>query len=336
MNFDLMVNPAQTSVNLSTGSLPTYSLEVIVEAHDTITATGSMSFPDKPAVGDLKFTNTSKQEINLPTGTIVSTQGNDPIRFIIISSADVTIGPNKSQVIPARAIKPGTAGNLRANKLLIIEGIPTTDITVTNPSATRAGSDATVPAPTNQDLQILRARLFDQLKQSALVKMQSILPRDDILILPTMTMVETLEETAIPIVGEPGNDLEVSMRVRFQSQAVSGDVLNRLVSPVLDSSTPAGYISIDNSMVLTHLSQPSSSQDGTIHWTVSARRKLQVDILASQAIEIVKGMTVAQAKASLATSLPLSSLAQIELTPKWWPRLPYLAMRIQVAQAGIP
>ena len=193
-----------------------------------------------------------------------------------------------------------------------------------------------MPAPTTQDLQILRARLIDQLKQSALAEMQSILPGDDILIVPTMAMVDTLEETAIPSQDEPGNDLEVSMRVRFRSQAVSGDVLHRLVSPVLDSSTPAGYTSIDNSLELTHLSQPALSQDGTIHWTVSATRKLQVDILASQAIEIVKGMTVAQAKASLATSLPLSGLAQIELTPKWWPRLPYLAMRIQVTRAGIP
>ena len=336
INFDLTVNPAQTSVNLSTGSLPTYSMEVIVEGSDTVTATGSMSFPDKPAVGDLKFTNISKQAIKLPTGTIVSTQGKAPIRFIILTSADVMIGPNKSQVIAARAIKPGTEGNLRANKLLIIEGVPETDLTVTNPSATHAGSDATVPTPTTQDLQILRARLIDRLRQSALVKMQSILPDGDILITPTLTMVETIEETAIPLQSEPGNNLKVSLSVRLRSQAVSRDVLHRLVSPVLDASTPVGYISIDNSLELTHLSQPSLSQDGIIHWTVSATRKLQVNILASQATEIVKGMTVAHAKETLANSLPLNSLAQIELTPKWWPRLPYLAMRIQVNQAEIP
>ena len=110
------------------------------------------------------------------------------------------------------------------------------------------------------------------------------------------------------------------MRVRFQSQAVSSEVLRQLVIPILDSVTPSGYTSIDNTLEMTSLTQPTVAQDGSIHWTVSAKRDLQVNILASQANEIVTGVTVAEAKEILSSALPLKEHAQIELIPHWWPQ----------------
>jgi hypothetical protein len=220
--------------------------------------------------------------------------------------------------------------------LTVIEGGYGSDVIVTNPSATYSGTDATVPTPSTQDFQILQARLIDQLNQAALTELHSILPAEDTLITPTLSIVETLEVTSLPAKGEPGNQLEVTMRLHFQSQAVSGDILRRLVTPLLDSNTPVGYSPINNSLVITQLNQPSLAQDGTVHWTVSAVRNLQVDIPNNRAIDIVKGSTIAEAKERLAASLPLEDQAQIELAPKWWPRLPLLTMRIQVAQAGVP
>jgi hypothetical protein len=151
-----------------------------------------------------------------------------------------------------------------------------------------------------------------------------------------MSMIETLEETSIPSIGEPGNQLGLTMRLRFQSQVVSGVVLRSLVTPILDSDTPLGYSPIINSLEITQLNQPSLAQDGISHWTVKAVRKLQVDIQAYQAIDLVKGTTVAKAKEYLSASLPLMGQAQIVLTPSWWPRLPFMTMRIQVTQAEIP
>ena len=198
MNFDLTVNPDETSVNSSTGSLPTSNLEVIVEGHDTITATGTMVFADKPAFGNLKFTNNSKLPINLPAGTIVQHRAKIRVRFIIFSTSDIPIDSNQSEVIDARAVKPGASGNMQANKLVIIEGNHGLDLTVTNPSATQGGSDTTVPTPTIEDNQILRARLIEQLKQSALAELQSILSDDDTLITPTLMMVENSRRSFHP------------------------------------------------------------------------------------------------------------------------------------------
>jgi hypothetical protein len=336
IRFDLSADPSSTSINISTGLLPTYIREAIVEGHDTITATGSVIFPDEPALANLKFTNKSKRVINIPTGTIVATAGSDPVRYMTISTSDVTIDPNKSIIVPARSIKPGSSGNLPPSKLVVIEGDLGRDLKVTNPDATQGGTNATVPAPTAQDLQILEARLRSQLKQVALTQIQSILPDEDTLISPTLSIIETIDEASIPSIGEPGNQLELTVRLRFKSQVVSGEVLRSLVIPIIDSNTPVGYSPIISTLQITQLSKPSLSQDGIAHWTVTATRKLQVEIQTSQAIDLVKGATVAKAKEYLSASLPLIGQAQIVLTPSWWPRLPFLTMRIQVTQAANP
>jgi hypothetical protein len=336
MRFDLYADPSSTTINLSTNHLPTYNSEVIVEGSDIITATGSMIIPDDPALGDLKFTNNSKQAIDIPVGTIVATLDKDPVRFITKSAGAVTVYPNKSVIVTARAIKPGSSGNLLPKKLVVIEGDLRMNLTVTNPNATQGGTDATVPTPTEHDFHILSDHLRNQLKQAALTEMQSILPSEDTLITPTISMIETLNETSIPLIGEPGNQIELTMRLRFQSQAVSGEVLRSLVTPILDSNIPSGYLALRNSLAITQLTTPSLAQDGIAHWTVAAVRKLQVVIKAYQAIDLVRGETVANAKEDLTASLPLMDKAQIFLIPTWWPRLPFMSMRIRVAQAEIP
>jgi hypothetical protein len=336
MRFDLSADPASTIINYSTGRIPSSNQEVIVEGGDTITATGTVNIADDPALSSLKFTNESKLVIYIPPETIITTLGKDPVRFITTQSGDVAVFPTESVAVPARAIKPGRSGNLSPNKLVVIDGDLGQGLKVTNPKATQGGTDASVPSPTTQDLEELRSRLHSQLTQVALAQFQSVLPKGDTLISPTMAMVEVLEETTSPSVGEPGTKLELTTRLRFRSQVVAGEAIHSLVIPILDSNTPSGYSPLSNSLEITQLSNPSLAQDGSAHWTISVMRKLKVDIQDYQAINIVKGATISKAKEYLSSDLPLMAEAQIVLAPSWWPRLPLVPMRIQVFQAEVP
>jgi Baseplate J-like protein len=336
MRFDLFADPSISSINLSTGHLPTYSKEVIVDRHDTITSTGSMFIPDDPALGKLKFTNISKNVIHIPEGTIVATTGIDPVRFITTSSGIVTINPNTSIIVSTRALKPGISGNLSRNTLVIIEGNQDTGLSVTNPVGTQGGTDATFPSPTMQDLQSLRAQLYNQLEQAALINLQSMLPDGDTIITPTLSMIETLDESFMPSIGEPSNQLELNMRLRFECSVVSSEVIRNLVTPILDSNTPLGYSPVIDSLEITPVVHPSLGQDGIAHWTVSAVRKVQVVIQPNQVTDLIKGEMVTNAKEQLSASLPLMEQAHIILAPSWWPRLPFLTMRIWITQVGIP
>jgi hypothetical protein len=332
MRFDLSADPSLTAINLSTGSLTTYRQDVIVEGNDSITATGSAIIANEIAIGGLQFTNISNQKIFIPAGTIVATVGRNPVRFITSNINSVTVNPNQSINLTAHAIKPGSSGNLPPDNLVAIEGGLGLSLSATNPSATHGGTDASIPSPSSQDLRLLRDRLRSKLELAAMTEMQSILPDEDTLISPTLTIGETLVETYNPSIGAPGNRLELSLRLRIQSQVVSGEALRSLVTLILDSNTPNGYIPLLNTLEITRLSNPTFGEEGLPHWTILANRKLQVDIQENQVIENIKGVTVAQAVDRLSTSLPLAEHVQILLSPEWWPRLPFIPMRMEVVK----
>jgi len=332
MTLSLSADPSLTAINLSTGSLPIYTQEVTVEGRENVTTSGSVIIPDQVAIGGLRFTNISDRKITIPMGTVVTNLGSYPIRFVTSSNDDVTINPGNSVVLSARSIEPGISGNLPPNTLVAIEGELGTDLTVTNPYATHGGTDASVPAPTNQDIRLLREHLVEKLEQAALMELNTLIQTSDTLITPTLKIIEIIDETPTAAVGEPGNQLGLSMRLRFQSQVVAAEELSSLITPILDANTPTGYTPVESTMVLRQLTNPTLGEDGNAHWTISVQRKLQADIAAEQAINLINGLSTPQAIDRLKGSLPLTAEVQIILIPEWWPRLPLLPMRIQVVQ----
>jgi hypothetical protein len=336
IQLDLIADPSSNSANHSSGVLPTYRQEMIIEGRDTFTTTGLTGIPDEYALGELNFTNNSTQTVTIPIGTIVTTNESVPVRFITTSSSNVIVGANKTVSVPARAVKPGVSGNLPANSLLVIENSPGLALSVSNLSATRGGTNANVPSPSTYDLQTLRQRLESKLEQDALTQMQSYLPEGDQLILPTIALLETIEETQLPSITEPGDQLELFLRVKFQCQVISLGMLRNMLSKVLDERLPEGYSALPGTLVIAPLNEASQGKDGLFHYSITAKRELKADIPPSQIIGKLTGLTVAKAKDHLSATLPLASQADIKLAPSWWPRLPFTAMRIDLVFAENP
>jgi hypothetical protein len=334
ITLSLIADPSLSTVNLSTGGIPTYNQEVIVEGSESSPVTGSMIIPDQIAIGGLRFTNISDHEITVPKGTVVTSLGSDPVRFITSSKDNVTIPPGKSVMLSSRSIKPGTSGNVLANSLVAIEGVLGSDLLVTNLYPTHGGTDASVPAPTDQDIKLLREQLVRKLEQTAIMELNYITPTDDILITPTIKIVEIIDETPIPARGEPGKKLNLSMRLRVQSQVVAAEELLNLATPILEANTPTGYSPVENTIKIEQLTSPILGDNGIPYWKISAYRKLQPFIAIGQAINLVKGLSATQAMDRLNDSLPLAAETQIIIAPEWWPRLPLLPMRIQVIEPG--
>jgi hypothetical protein len=333
ITLSITTDPSLKTINLSSGSLPVYTQEVVVEGRDSLRTTGTVIIPDQAAIAGLRFTNNSNQKIYIPVGTVVTTLGSEPIRFITSLKNSISVDPGESVNLSAQAIQPGASGNLPAESLVAIEGDLGLELSVINPAATYGGSDAPVPAPNNQDLQVLRERLRESLAKAALVEIQSKLPSEDMIIPPSMKIIETLEEIYTPGVGEPGKKLDLAMRLKFQTQVVSGEVLRSLVIPIMDANLSSKYISIPDTLELTSLTTPTLSEDGKTHWSLQAQRKIQSDISEDQAVNKVKGLSIPLAIEILNDSFTLDGQTQITLTPRWWPRLPFLPMRIEVIQA---
>jgi hypothetical protein len=218
----------------------------------------------------------------------------------------------------------------------MIEGWMDPGVIVTNPYPTSGGSEIDVPAPTAQDLQTLRARLEQKIIQGASTELDSLVPEGDTLIPASISVVDNLLETPAPSIGEPGNLLELTVRLRLRAEVVPGEPVRSLAAPILDANLPEGYIPISNSLALTRQSEPILESDGCFHWSISASRKLQAEIQEIQAADRIKGSTIKSAQKILSASMPLAAPAQITIIPRWWPWLPLLTMRMQLVKAELP
>ncbi len=333
VSLELVADPSATTYNLTTGTVPTFSQETTVEGTETSTTTGTTMLPVRPASGTLKFTNNGKIEIILPARTIVTTLGNDRVRFMTASVDELAIKPNKSVMLEAVALKSGLSGNLSPNRLVAIEGPIGLDLIVTNPEATSGGQAISVPAPTSQDLEAIRQRLTKRLIQTAVTQLQANLPGDDSLIPASAVIVDVLDETINPQVGQPGERVELTQRLKIKVQAVTGENLRNMVIPLLDSSMPSGYSPVMDSLLISAQGSSVMGLDGKAYWTVNAQRSILAEIPINQVVDSIKGSTAAEAAARISKLMPLAEQVQIRIAPTWWPRLPFLSMHITLVQA---
>jgi hypothetical protein len=335
MLFDVIADPSISLINISTGSLPTYPMEVTIEGSDYLPTTGSVLVPARAASGSLLFTNISDHPVTIPAGTIVSTENNNPVQYITANSSETHLDVGETVLLVAQAMSVGSSGNLTEDELVKIEGILGQELVVTNPQATSGGREELVPGATSQDLANLRKRLIDHLLQAAEDHLRSNLSEGDYLITPSVDDVETLEESVFPAVGQPGNQLELTLRIRVQGQVVSATSLHSMINPIMDAYTPAGYAYVEGSLEVSPYSQPSSLGQGRYGWSILATRRLRANISTERAVQLVVGKSKAQASAQLASTLPINLPAQIDLSPSWWPRMPFLGMRIELSTEGI-
>ncbi len=336
MQVSLTSDPAALGIDNSTLTLPAYLQTIVVEGSQVISTTGSLSIPYEHALGSLEFTNSSATEITVPSGTLVSTQGTQPSQFITRSAADVVLAPGESILVDARALNPGSAGNLPVDSLVVLQSGLGSGLSVTNPSPMQGGTDASLPSPGVLDQQSLHQRLTTLLAQQALVDLHALLPNGDLVVTPTLSFTQVIDEKFSPSIGEPGEQLELYLKLKAQAQVISSESINRLLTPMLDRSLPAGYLPVKESITLQPLNPPFVSPDGKAHWTVVATRQVRAVIPPQFVVEFVRGVRTTRALEQLSTLLPLSGQAQVSMLPKGWPWFPILAMRINVVQEAQP
>jgi hypothetical protein len=144
---------------------------------------------------------------------------------------------------------------------------------------------------------------------------------------------EVLDEKVTPEVGDPGRKLTLSMRALLTSHAISGEALREAVRPILDAELPENHAPVADTILFTQISSAKLDEHAIAQWTMRAERNIAAVLSPHDIIEQIKGSTARQAIERLSSTLPLAKPAQIYISPSWWPRLPLVPMRIQVAQS---
>ncbi len=313
------------------GVIPARQKTLTLELTDSKASSGKALFPDEPASGMARFTNLTALEVALPAKLVILTRSTTPLRFETVKEARLPAGNGKSVDVPIRAVQPGSVGNLPANALVVFENPLGLTLLVTNPEPTSGGSDAQEFTPTEADRQALRERLLANLKSQALRQFPEQLQPGAVFFPASFELIEILDETYAPAPGQPGDALTLTLKAEFRASYASAADLEELARLVLDASTPAGYEAAPGSLTVEPVSALFGGAQGVTRWQVRAQRLVRQQIDSGQVIALVQGKTVKSAEAMLQQSFGLAAVAQIKISPFFWPWLPSLPFRITVA-----
>ncbi|OGO27350.1 MAG: hypothetical protein A2W33_08065 [Chloroflexi bacterium RBG_16_52_11] len=329
IDLEIRANPALEAINLS-GTVPAAFLKTTVKGKDSTPSTGLTRIPDKPASAQIEFKNLTNVRINIPSGTIVRTPGDHPIRFSTSRSGEVQAGPGKTVTILAQSIEPGERGNLPPASLTILEGMLSTRLAANNPNPARGGTTRTAPAPTNSQRQQLYTQLSDKLSQAALTDFEKQIAPDDLLLPATLTVTQVLEQNYDPAENQPADALNLDLNLEIQAMYTTAEHMQALAAGVLDANLPNGFIPVPDTINIHNLSEPVIGEDGLAHWQIRASRQIRADIPESQVRSAVLGATPTQAYDRLVESLSLEKSPLLRLQPGWWPWMPFLPFRVTV------
>jgi hypothetical protein len=312
-------------------AIPARSLEVEVEGEIQLPSVGTVQAATSAATGQVTFTNRSQDEVILPEGTGVRTLGSTAQRFETVERALVPAGIGADAVVPIRASTAGPTGNVAAGSIGAIEGTLGLALTVTNLEPTLGGDATSRPGVTQADLAAARAALERQLVQSANARLQEQLTDGEALAPDSFTIIEILDSEFHPSLGEASEVIQGAMTARIAATAYELALLQRAAEAEAAAATGPGLAIVPGS-VRVDLLPPGSAGEASYQARVRARSRPDVDLAALA--RAIAGKSTDEAAAIVADRVELDSPPLFRLWPVWWPRLPFLPLRIEPVWAS--
>ncbi len=322
-----------TSVNLA-GYIPAHLASTVLQRMKTTYVSGSVPAPDKAASGSVTFRNLTDGTVGIPAGTVVRTNVSSPVRFATSEDAVLPGPAGETLEVPVKAVEGGTAGNLAADTLMVIEGDLGAGLAVTNPEPTSGGTDRLVSAQTETD----RKRVHDSLQAEILEEckktLQGKLAEGDLVFPDSLKISQEISETFFPPPEQSGDSLSLTMDVQCQEQYASAADLNRLAEMALDVNLPEGLEVAPGGAIAMVSGTPATEPDGSIRWVMQVQRQLLEPVNADKVAQLAHGYPTSVAQTRIAAEVPLESAPVINLNPSWWPWLPAFPFRITVQSGG--
>jgi len=328
ITIDVVASLDQKTVELS-GAVPAYIISVEVEGSGSTPATGETTIPRKKAKGNVSLVNLTEDEITIPAGTVVSTEGEHPIRFSTTRSVVVPTGAN-GITVPIEAILPGTDGNVSAENIVAIEGPLGLNLSVINRRRTSGGSNFTAVTPSEEDYQTIYGQLVASLQNIALTESQYQATSNNIPLSSIPLEQRIIEENYHPEFGEPSDFLELNLRAEYKFPYASEEDLLQLGRIVLDRHATDNYTPRPETLRIRQLTEPIIQSNGNASWRIQASWQVGAILDETKAVKDILGLSPEQALLKLNENTSLEAGTVIRITPVWWPRLPMVPFRINL------
>jgi hypothetical protein len=326
----ISVDPNLDIVDLQRGVIPSQRIGEEFEGYAEVSTSGRGFAFSGRATGQVLFTNLLGQEYRVPAGTIVRTSaGSYPVRYE--TTAGVTIPAFGQAQAPVQALEEGPSGNVDAYQINLVEGVVGFAVRVTNPAPIAGAESQTVRIVSQADRDRAWALAADQVMAQAYNGLQALASQEPGRFLPQQTLVIQAAPRAAytHLVGERTDTLGLSLRLLVTGEAIQGRDAQAVAHRQLVTQLPEGYTLVDAQYQFGEAAEEDIGP-GRFTFFIMARGYAAAKIDQSRVLEIVQATPVEEAAAELEQSLPLARPPEINVTPSWFPYVPFLDINTQV------
>lgn len=231
--------------------------------------------------GTVLFTNLTDEPVTIPAGTIVTTEGDNPIRYRLTADVTLPAGAEATAEGPIVALDefPGSEGNTRRDSVTVVEGDLAEIVSVTNPAALSNGQDSAyefVGLKNYQDLlfeQGIRQRDFFLSLKNTVYFVLGVVPAQTVLALILAVIVNQkwlkgkgIFRTAFYF---PSITSSVVISIIFLWLFTRGGVVNVLISALFPNYEPVTWLNDPNGVIHNLLGLVGVTRDTVGDWASS-------------------------------------------------------------------
>ena len=308
--------------------VPARVVQARVESSGTVPTTGSDDAPVGNAGGFVNFINRTNRQVQVPANTIVRTTTGNNVRFRVLNNIIVPAGIGLQAGAAIEALEPGRRGNVPALTINEIEGPLNLTLRVTNPGGTGGGTVANVTVVTQADKDRLLGQLQEELQTQAYERLGADLRQGEY-VPPETVRTFTLAETYDRFAGEKAETLGLQLQLLARGLAIDLASATELALRVARENVPPGQYLIEDS-VATRPPTFSRFDDESAVFTITTSGDALLPVSTGKVRSLLAGAPLPEASRILQRNLKLAAPPQVELTPNWLNRLPYIPTRIKV------
>jgi hypothetical protein len=320
-------------VDVESRKVPAHRVDVVVEDTGTASTTGAKDIPSGKAKGTILLLNSLSTPFKVPRNTVVRTSSASvAIRFITLN--DVEVPPVGRVEVAVQALEDGPGGNVPANQINRVEGMPSLAVRVLNPQATNGGGLETVHAVTLEDYKRARAAAMDKLLQTALNKMKldpEVIRNGWYIIANTLFIADIQDETYDRFVTEQADEVKLNLRLQVAGLAVAPRDMDSVARTIIADKVPTGYSLLEVSTERGDVAEEGTGLLTEFFVTAHARAGARID--ENEVKNLVRGRTIPDAQSALLQKFSLKGNPSITVGPDWLlrytNRMPFVTLRIE-------
>lgn len=327
----LTADPTITTIDFANHLIPAQTISTVVTGSIEVATTGSVDVATEKSGGYVTFTNLTSLEVRIPAGTAVRTTSGTPVRFV--TQQDALLEARKGATTQAfvLATESGPRGNVAAGLINRIEGPLSVQAGLTNEAATTGGEVKQVAAVTDDDRQRAKDQLLGQLLQQGYAQLLTQLSDSEFAPIDTAKVADILDQTYDHFTGEKAERLKLDLRVEVTATAVDEQIGFQAGQMALNEQLRDKLAILPNTTTFQRNPTVTVNQSGQVQFGIVAQAQAGAVIDPEAVRAIAHWQLAEQTSELLAAKFPVVAQPTVEVWPNWFPRLPWLAWRIDVS-----